>query len=343
MASPFSIFRRNQKIMMAVVTIGAMVAFVFLTPLTYLGGSRKVQNPVVVETRYGDLTANELDNLRFQREIVDRFLLQVTKERVARQLGQANLDSRWLSGVVENQYLMVRNNLMGRAAQGPEEAAVETLVLSERARQMGIVITDETINDLLKQLTADSVSAAELRDIIRDLSPQHPIGVPRLFDALRTELLASRYVQLFQLSLNDLPPAERFEYYARLNRRAKAEVMPLAVADFVAQVADPSDGEVQEFYDKYKNDFPDPVSPEPGFKEPERASFQYFKASIDQLTEQLKGEVTEEEIRKYYDENKRNFPALSVDETTPTDGDAAETNEPPADGRKLRRNRPRRR
>jgi len=309
--------------MLAVVGIAAMIAFVFLGPLMqYMGGGQKVENPVVVETRFGDLTASELDILRYQRDIVDRFLQRVTIERVARQLGQPNIDSRWLTGLVDQQYTGIKRELMQRSQEGPEAAAVETMVLAERARQMGMVISDQAINDLIKQLTADSISATELRDIIRSLSPQSPVSVPRLFEALRTEMLASQYIRMFQVSLVDLPPAQRFEYFARLNRRAKAEVMPLAVADFISQVPDPQPAEVEAFYEKYKNDYADPASPEPGFKQPQRASFQYFKANLDQLTEQLKGEVTEEEIKKYYEENKRNFPALSLEDSAPAEGDA---------------------
>ncbi len=326
MASPFAVFRRNQKIMLAVVGIGAMVAFVFLGPLMQYMGSAKPgvsKNPVVVETKYGNLTQSELESLRFQREIVDRFLQLATQQAIVRQVGQTNLDSRWLSSLVEQRYRMWRQELMGRSSQGPEGAAVETMILAERARQMGLVVTDQSINDLIKQVTADSVSAEELQQIVRKLQPARPIGIQRLFDALRTEVLASQYMQLFVQSLRDIPPAERYEYFCRLNRRAKAEVMSLAVADFVGQVADPTDAEVKEYYEKYKNDFPNPASPEPGFKEPKRASFQYFKGNLDQLTDQIKPEITDEEIAKYYEENKRNFPAVSFQDE-PLEESAAE-------------------
>ena len=50
-------------------------------------------------------------------------------------------------------------------------------------------------------------------------------------------MLASKLSQLFFQSLRDIPPAQRFEYYERLNRKAKAEILPLAVASFVDQVS----------------------------------------------------------------------------------------------------------
>ena len=63
--------------------------------------------------------------------------------------------------------------------------------------------------------------------------------MPALFEAIRTELLASNLSLMFQVSTVDFPPAQKFEYYSRLNRRAKAEVVPLAVADFTSQVSQP--------------------------------------------------------------------------------------------------------
>lgn len=209
---------------------------------------------------------------------------------------------------------------MGRSVAGPEAEAVETMVLSERAKQMGLVVTDEMINDLIKQLSGDTLSPEELKAIIDSLQAQRSVSVPKLFEALRTELLASKYRDLFAQSLSDIPPAQRYEYFTRLNRRAKPEVMSLAVADFIGQVPDPSDAELKEFYEKYKNRFEDPTSPEPGFKEPKRATFQYFKASVDELTEKLKPEVTDEEIKKYYEENKQNFIATSFDDPAATPG-----------------------
>ncbi len=216
--------------------------------------------------------------------------------------------------MLQQQYLMWRGQVMGRSVEGPEAEAVETMVLAERAKQMGLVITDQMINDLIKQVSGDNLTPAEVQAVVQNLQPQRPVSVPKLFDALRTELLASKYRDLFAQSLAEIPPAQRFEYYSRLNRRAKAEVMQLAVADFVGQVADPSESELKTFYEKYKDQLPDPTSPEPGFKEPRRASFQYFKGNVDQLTEKLKDQVTEEEIKKYYEDNKRNFIVTNFDD-----------------------------
>jgi hypothetical protein len=286
----------------------AMIAFVFLGPLLdYMSGRRAHrENPVVVETNYGNFTQGELENLKYTRDVVDRFLRDVAARGAANLFQQSSLDPRWFQTIADRHYLFWRQRLMGVHA-GPEQGAIETLVLSQRAQQMGMVISDQAINDLIMQITENRVTPDELQTIIRSLNPSRPVSEARLFAALRTEMLAAEYRQLFLRSLQDLPPAQRFEYYARLNRRAKTEIMPLDVSDFVDQVPNPDEAEIKRFYEQYKSDYPNPDSPQPGFKEPKRATFQYFKASVDQLAEKLKGDVTEEEIRKYYDANKDQF------------------------------------
>lgn len=341
MASPFSVFRKNQKILMAIFGVAAMIAFVFLGPLSqYMGGSRQEGgNPVVVETKYGDLKASQIAEMEYQRQLVDRFIQSLVVESAAKQFSQPEMDNRWFQQIAQQQYLMWHNRIMKHATGGPEQQAVESMLMAEKAKQMGLVVSDETINDMIRQISSDSLTPAEVQQIIRRLQPQRPISVAKLFDAFRNELLAMQYYHFFVTSLDDVPPAQRFEYFSRLNRRVKSELLPLAVAEFVAQAPEPSDAELKEFYEKFKNAYPDPTSPDPGFNKPKRATFQYFKGSIDPLTEQLKGEVTEEEIAKFYEENKQQFPAMGLNNpaqgaapgaTTPATETPAPATETPA-------------
>ncbi|REK10287.1 MAG: hypothetical protein DWQ37_16945 [Planctomycetota bacterium] len=313
MASPFSVFRRNQKVMLAFVAIAAIGAFVFLQPLMqYIGGSSRSANPVVVETKYGDLTASQLQALLAQRNVVDRFLRAAAARTVAAQMNQPNVDPRWLDNFAQQRYLALRQNLLGRSQEDPQAAAVETMVLSKRAENMGVVVTDQAVNNLIRQITGNVLSRDEIMGLLASMRPA--VSLRTLFNALRTEMLAMTSTRLFVQSVQDVPPAQRFEYYTRLNRRAKAEVMGLAVADFLGQVTAPQEAELKAYYEKYKDDYPDPTTPEPGFKEPVRATFQYFTANLDRTAKKLESEVTDEEIEKYYEENKSRFLAFDSQE-----------------------------
>jgi hypothetical protein len=277
--------------MLAIVAITAMVAFVFLDPvMKYVGRNARPENPVVVETRYGGLTGSQLEAMRYSREMVARFLQNVTAQTVLVQLEKGMIDPRLRDQAAQQLNSFWYQTLMGRSKLGPEESAIETMVMAKKAEQLGMVVSDTAINDLIKQITDNSLDSGTLQAVINHLQGgRQKVSAARLFDALRTEMLASKLSQLFFQSLRDVPPAQRFEYYERLNRRAKAEILPLAVASFVDQVsAEPTNDELRAFYDKHKNSFPNPASPEPGFKEPKRASFQYFKADFAKLKDEFK-------------------------------------------------------
>ncbi|MEX2113510.1 MAG: hypothetical protein WD845_10005 [Pirellulales bacterium] len=332
MASPFAVFRRNQKIMIAVLGVAAMIAFVFLDPLTqYLGQGQAADNPVVVETRYGNYKESDLMAIRETRELVDAFLVRAAEATIDAQIEKGQFDARMRQQMVENWYMTWRQRLMTRSAQGPEAAAVETMILAGRAREMGMVVSDQTINDMLAELTFDALTSNQLLSIINSLHAGQRVSPARLFEAIRTELLASNLGLMFQVSTVDFPPAQKFEFFSRLNRQAKAEVVPLAVVDFTSQVKNPSDEVLKKFFDKYKNDFPNAQSPEPGFKEPPRAAFQFFKADFVKLTEEMKAKVTDAEIGEYYEKNKAQFLALDLPEEPADDKPADAPAEQKAD------------
>lgn len=346
MASPFVSFRKNQKVLLAVFGVLIMLAFVLGDPIARtIGRVKGPENPVIVETRFGKLTQSELTSLVQQREIVNAFLQQIVRATVEAQVQKGVVDPRNQMQVFEQIYSFWRTKLLQRTqAAGREESAVDTLVLSKRAEEAGLVVSDDAINALIKQITENSLSSQAIADAIRSLHSGRQMRVAGLFNALRTEMLASEFTELFAQSLSDIPPAQRFEYFARLNRRAKAEVLPLAVADFTSQVKDPTSEELQAFYEANKDRYPDGTSPEPGFKQAKRAAFQYFKADFAQLQEKYKTEVTEAEIQDYYDKNKAQFRAVELpadkdkdeaaakDEATP--GDKPVDGEKPADADK---------
>jgi hypothetical protein len=73
MASPFTIFRKNQKLLLAGLTLMAMFSFVFLDVLTRFGGGRggssAQADDVVVTTSEGALTESDLDVIRRDRMV----------------------------------------------------------------------------------------------------------------------------------------------------------------------------------------------------------------------------------------------------------------------------------
>ena len=85
MASPFRVFRRHQKVMIAVLCGMAMVAFVFAPLLLDMFGERRAKDPVAVRTaRFGDITESQLGYMINTRHALRNFI-----ETVARRAAMA--------------------------------------------------------------------------------------------------------------------------------------------------------------------------------------------------------------------------------------------------------------
>ena len=97
-----------------------------------------------------------------------------------------------------------------------------------------------------------------------------------------------------------MTPAQRWEYFCRVKQMATIEAAPVAVANYLSRIDEPSDEELKTFFEQYKDRYPLPDSPEPGFREPQRVALQYFKANLDKFA----GGVTDEEIKAHYEKNK---------------------------------------
>ena len=82
MASPFSIFRKNQKVWMAGLVVMAMIAFVFLSgPMVSSRGSSGSGEEPLVKTKFGNLGPSDLRTFRANREVIVQFFLILANPR----------------------------------------------------------------------------------------------------------------------------------------------------------------------------------------------------------------------------------------------------------------------
>jgi hypothetical protein len=327
MASPFRTFRKNQKAWMVGLTIMTMFAFVFLGQVAgnRSSSSGEYKDPEVFTWKYGSVHKSEIEQRLRLRRMINQFLAQAALK----------------AGQSPQIVMMLQQNQIFRPV---EKEVVDTMLLDKKAQQLGIVVNDRMVNDFIHAV-APGLSGQDLANILRGMS--YGLGQAQLFDAIRDEL-AARYVdQTFGQMLgrsngqyawfNGDTPADRWEYFSRLNRKVTAEILPVSVDKFVGEIPDPSADELRKFYDLYKNDYPDPSRPTPGFKRPFRAQFQYVKADYDKKLKEEMGKVTDEEIAEYYEKNKDDFkksklpdlPERPLDVPLPENGkSAAEENSP---------------
>jgi hypothetical protein len=333
MASPLHTFRKNQKLMMAVITIMAMVAFVFFGPWSGMGGPEP-QGPKdndVFTWKYGTVTQAEIQHAAMLRQMVNHALLTAAEK----------------AGVMTNQ---TARELQMLFPSDPQQVA-SAMMLSKKAEQLGLVADDRLVNQFLREITGGKLTDVQISEIINStqFGNRGHLTEADVFETLRWGLQSIYAQNVFSRSLDrgsrfgygygfaGDTPADRWNYYCQLNRKATAQIHAVAVADFVSQVADPSDAELQSFYDKYKNQEPNPRSKEPGFTQPYRAKFQYFKANYDQMVAEEKPKITDEEIKKEYETNKdRDYLKKKLPDPLPSSAEQpeagkADTTTPPAD------------
>ena len=308
MASPFSIFRKNQKVMLAGITILAMFAFVFVSPWGRgnNGPAAGAAGTPVATWKFGTIYRSDIDARINSRRVVNLFIQSAYK--VCPRQG-AFKDGGQPSGFPEDW-----------------RSVLDAIILHKKAEQLGLAVTDTAINEYInREVTENMLSGSDLDAALRAVGSGRVRYTPeQIFDALRFELEVRNFEELLLSDeMGDITPEQWYDYYSRLHRYATIQVLPVEVKDFVAKVPDPSEGDLRAFFEKYKDDFSRPDSPAPGFKVPVKAKFQYFEAKTDDFTKPEKPKVTEEEIKKYYDEHKELF--RKTDDETGTESSAKST------------------
>lgn len=254
MASPFSLFRKNQKMLLAVFGVIIMLTFVVGTPLMmFVDSSRRARlsdNSIVVTWAGGKVHENEIYLMRNSHRLVVRFLAGVV-EKVHDKDGNPIAP-----GYTEYSNRQVRDP--GIPADDSDRALIETMLLAKRAEDAGMVVTDGAIYDFLENQLGVGLLKVEDDDFAR--IKRDTIGDKmseiQLFDRLRTELLAQNMrmmgrSSLFAHGMPIMPPGASWEYYKRLNRRAETEILPISIASFTSEVkAEPTPQQIRDLYEK---------------------------------------------------------------------------------------------
>ncbi len=304
MSSPFAWFRKKQRMLLALFTV--LLIFVFtlslgsgidpiIDRLSGRGGATGTGGPsdaVVTWSKgrqSGELTEEELRRLRFRRNVAVRFLASV-RDLATQRGGKPAV------------------NRLGIPESDSERFLVQSWLLAREADAVGMSVNDAAVKDFLKRLTDGTVTEPQFAKILQDVVGNQ-VSQMQLFDILREELKAQQVLRLSASGAltRAVSPVASWDYFNRLERRIVAEIMPIAAADFVDKVPDPTESELQAFYENYQHRDAEPQSPEPGFHRRRRIAFQYFRADYDSRIQQELSQVSDADIQKFYDENKEFF------------------------------------
>ena len=285
--NPFKKFRKHQKLALAVLGVLAMLSFIVVPSLMQLIPSTDARaiKDIASCREFGGVNERSAYILQQNRQNLIRFYTVLHRNLVG-PTGENRQSLYYLESVIGQ--LSARENT---------EELVNDWLLVRYGQKMGMAVSNQSIGDLLKQITGGLISDAALDGSMRDVGMN-----PAMLQALISEQMVVDQVRaMFEISQMTITPLTRWNWFQRMNRKITAEVAAVPVELFVTKVADPSAAELQKFFEENKARIFDPSEAESGFTTPNQVAFQYVKATP---SKKMLASVSKEEIEKFYAENK---------------------------------------
>ncbi|MFK7767932.1 MAG: hypothetical protein AB8B55_11980 [Mariniblastus sp.] len=333
-------FRRHAMVLMVVLGSSAMVIFGLGPVFDTLsrgggGGGGRIENPVIATWSGGEITRFDLDRVQRGHYQSRRFLSALVEAAGKKSDAPVRSLSIPIQPIQDGKRSMVDDQLVGR------------LLMSERAKKEGVVVSDAAVDDYFVMTSGDAGFSVNDWEAINS-SVNRNCTLQDVRDHMKIELLAD---QMQRYALTGIPmvpnPTESMELYGRSMDQIECEVYPIKVEDYLAKVTGtPSGAELKKLYEEGKYEFADSTGEKPGFKVGRKANVQYVVANFDTFLQNEINKLTDEDVQKEYDRlvaEKNEMvlePPVAVDnsiemnEAPPTDGGAdtpGDVTPPPAD------------
>lgn len=318
MATPLTALSKYTGVFMAVLCAVLMFTFVLGDSISsMMGGGPGGQ------TGGGDTVAawdgGEMNERQLYQAVIHRNILAEFQQTVA-QTGalaarDAGVDLEYLQSSVQPLQLPRTRE------QGVERSVITTKVFAQKAREAGMVVSDEMIIEYLRAIGFERVSNDEMRQILTRMGRSTGGGratIGFVFDLLREAMLANNFLSSHTFAFRTILPEERWEDWKKVNERIVLEAGPVKTEDFIDEVPEPTEEELETFFADYRERQAQPdllrgygnielPSPTPGFAVPPRVRITYLKADFNTVVDSLLDEVTDEEVAAFYEANKESF------------------------------------
>ncbi len=299
MSSPFSIFRKNQRVWMAALVVVAMVSFIILpmfsTVMDQQGGY--TNNATAVRWKNGSMSISEVETLAASYQRSYQFL-----DRLARETIQAGGTPTIPGFSFDGNQLEI-----GLARPNNAQQVVQTRVLAEEARRHGVNIEDKTVDLYIQELTNGRISQQKYLELMRETAGMD-LNRFQLYRFIKDEISKQMFLQMQTAGIahNGMPlvtPTANWENFQRFEQRAKIEAFPVFTELYLDKVTGtPTEKELREIYEKGKEFAVDPrYSPDFGFFRRYEADFEYVRGYVEKFVDAEKKNLTEEQIKAEYD------------------------------------------
>ena len=341
MATPFKIFRDNQKVLMVVFGALLMVAFIILPPVLQYGFDSQQaiddEGAVVVTVGDEELRDEQVQQLRRQYGLV----AQVMYAAMGRASALRAVPEPPVPSIPGFRYEQPsRMNPQGglRVERVSPLEAIEYYAWGKKADEMGLVVDDAAVNEFLTQTAGGKLNGYDYDALLSELlQPQERsiITYDYFFEQVR-DVLKAQKMQALMMSpgARVVTPTAAWVAYRNLNRTISADYFPIAAADYMDKVGEPTDAQVKELFDKYKDRPRNPMANQIGFRPLDKVALAYIEGDFQKFLENAKSQVTDEQVAQYYEENKESFTKPTLPSAQPeapagdAEGDPMETTEP---------------
>lgn len=300
-------FFRKHKKYFNILMIAAVFAMVTFGGLMYAGDAVDVfknwmagedpRDPTVLLAYGQKITWSERRQVEVNCESGARFVEYV---RYVSQFG-GQKDVQAIAQTFRSSVMLYRYSAASQSGT-PEDVrkvADATAVLMLEAKRAGIVVSDETIkNTVLSEWAAAGVTDQVLGGLVRQFFGG---STEVLYSVLRQELTLGLYLESIGQGAT-VTEQDVWAAYRNINQKAKVQTVDLKYETYLPKIAQPTEAEVEAQFAKYKSVLLDDPAAPFGYKIPNRVEFQYLTVDVKAI--EADQQVTEEEIKKYYDENK---------------------------------------
>ncbi len=305
-------------------TMGGLVGAVLGLVITQFSGRDTTEQPPIA-----GLSVREIANLKSRRESANRVLGEIYRkshpldERLLSQFGpqfaQQIHEMQLARGLEQIQFKFGNDDF--------EKDVIFGDLLRREAVRLGINVNDDAVDDFMKMVSDQNITSGMFKEITKQLN----IGVTPAYDLLRDEIAARMAAEMtYPRAIST--PQQRWQDFRKVNVKHSIEATTIPVEAFVKSIPDPSDDKLIEFFKMHAEKVPGPKG-EPGFFQPMRVRLAYLEADYDVIEKKV-DQPTDEEVAKYYADNKEFFairtPTKSDDKKDdPAEGD--DTKKPEGD------------
>ncbi len=282
---PFAVFRRHQRKLLAVIAILAIFLFVVGDTLPKLINGSPVPggNALVVALNGRSIRRGDILAMQIERNNANLFMgeLNALLYRRASQNFFGDLNTRSL---------------------------VDALILEEKADQLGMPHSAEDARVWLKQRVGTIMTSDLFEMILRQFNNR--VSGEQILAQIANQIRIAN-VRLL-LGSPVVTPLDVYENYRSQNERVSVRAVGFRVEDFLSKVPEPTAGDLQKFYDTYKDTLPDPNRPTAGFKIPRQVRAEVLTLDGESLLRAYRDQLTEAELLSYYENRKNEFPVPSA-------------------------------